>query len=270
MTSATQHQGQWRRLANISADRKGSIHDDEAAQSLGFQGAFVPGSTVGTAAVPGIVALLGQSWLESGWCTFKFVAPVYTSNEVREEASLLPDGRVEVRVVTSEGRLCCSGQAGAGYEVPWVREEDGRHGSAVALPGVELGTRFDDAEMRVEVQYARSMLSAAGDQSPVYEAEAGEQARPAPPEALHNLALQATRSRRLDITGVRNPGMWADHRLAWKHALFLERPYLIREWVADKGLSGRTVYITYEFQVVDAAEVVAIGRHKVKWLRAEE
>ncbi len=266
-TAAKTHQGPWRRLANISADRKGSIHDDEPARALGFEGAFVPGSTVGTAAMPAVVDLLGRAWFEGGWCDFKFVTPVYTSNDVREEAEVTGEGRIDIRIVTSDGRLCCSGQAGLGFEAPWDRGQDGKHGAEAVLPGVEIGTRFDDAEMRVLPQRAANMIAAAGDTTPWYVVASPWGGPLAPPEALHNLALEATRTRRLEVTGVRNPGMWAEHWLALKRPVFQDQPYLFREFVADKGLSGRTVFVTYEYEVLDAGEVVAVGRHRVKWLR---
>jgi hypothetical protein len=276
-----QHAGPWRRLANLSADRKGSIHDDEAAQSLGFEGAFVPGSRVGTAAMPGLIALLGERWFAGGWYDFKFVTPVYTDNDVREEGELLEDGRASLRVVTSEGRLCCSGQAGLGFQVPWDESADGKHGAEGALPGLEIGTRFDDAEMRIGPDSntpapdgstpgwsrVRAMLAVAGDTTPWYET-ASPFGRPlVPPEALHNFALQVTRGRRLPVSGVRNPGMWAEHALAVRQPLFQDEAYMMREWVADKGVSGRAVFLDYQFEVLAAGEVVAIGRHKVKWLR---
>jgi hypothetical protein len=211
------------------------------------------------------VALLGQRWFEGGWCNFKFVTPVYTSDDVREEAEITGEGRIDIRVVTSEGRLCCAGQAGLGFEVPWEGGNDGEH----VLPGVELGTRFDDAELKVSPEWADNMLRAGGDSTPWYRTESPWGKPVAPPEALQNLALTATRSRSLPISGVKNPGMWAEHWLALKRPVFQDQPYVFREFVADKGLSGRTAYITYEFEVLDSGEVVAVGRHRVKWLRAD-
>jgi hypothetical protein len=268
-TTAAKHEGAWRKLENISADRKGSIHDDEPARKLGFQGAFVPGSTVGTAAMPAVVALLGRRWFEGGWCNFKFVTPVYTSDDVREEAELMPDGRVNIRVVTSDGRLCCSGQAGLGFDVPWDTSGDGKRGAEGVLRAVEIGTRFDDAEMVVTAESSANMMRAAGDTTSWYGAGSPWGRPLAPTETMHNLALQVTRSRHQEISGVKNPGMWAEHWLAANRPLFQEQPYLFREFIADKGISGRTVFITYEYEVIEAHEVVAIGRHRVKWLREE-
>lgn len=266
--TASKHEGTWRRLANLSAERKGSIHDDDAARSLGFQAAFVPGSTVATSAMPGLVRLLGRSWFEGGWYTFKFVSPVYTSEDVREEAEAAGDGRIGLRVVTRDGRLCCSGQAGLGFETPWDLTPPARPGVEEALAGVEVGTRFDETPVEISEEYIARLLGASGDATPWYQAESPFGGALIPPETLHNFALQVTRTRRLPITGVRNPGMWAEHSLAISRPLFLEAGrYSMREWVADKGLSGRAVYLTYEFEVVEGADVVARGQHKVKWLR---
>jgi hypothetical protein len=266
MRTDTRFEGEWRRLANLSADRKGSIHDDEPARKLGFQGAFVPGSTVATATMPALVALLGAAWLDSGWCEFKFVSPVYTSDLVREEAEVRRLG-ADVRIVTSEGRLCCAGRAGLGFEEPWDRSIDGSAGSGLVLPGVEVGTRFDETEMIAAAQAAENMLRAAGDSTGLYAAQSRSGPARAPVEIMHNLALQVTRSRRLEISGVLNPGMWAEHWLTWDRPLFQERPYRFREFVADKGVSGRTAFLTYEYEVLDSGAVAARGRHRVKWLR---
>ena len=63
--------------------------------------------------------------------------------------------------------------------------------------------------------------------------------------------------------------MWAEHWLALKRPVFQARPYTFREFVADKGLSGRTAYLTYEYEVLDGPDTVAVGRHRVKWLRED-
>jgi hypothetical protein len=59
--------------------------------------------------------------------------------------------------------------------------------------------------------------------------------------------------------------MWAQHDVAFARPLLLGRPYHMREWVGDKGVSGRTLFVTYEFEVTEGSEKVAIGRHKVKY-----
>src|SRR5262245_23835994 len=84
----TAFEGRWRKLENLSVNLKGSIHDDDEARKIGFRGGFVVGSTVATAALPAIIGLLGKEWMEGGWYSFSFVAPVYADDEVREVAEL--------------------------------------------------------------------------------------------------------------------------------------------------------------------------------------
>ncbi len=103
---------------NTAADRKGSIHDDAEAQKLGFRGGFVPGSVVGTAAMPAIVEAFGKAWMEGGWYSLTFVSPVYIDDEVHEVAQRVGDD-IAVQVVDRSGRLCCNGRAGLGAITPW-------------------------------------------------------------------------------------------------------------------------------------------------------
>jgi hypothetical protein len=60
VTDSPFFEGPYRRLVNTAAEQKNSIHDDAQAQRLGFRGGFVPGSIVGTASMPAIVARLRQ------------------------------------------------------------------------------------------------------------------------------------------------------------------------------------------------------------------
>jgi len=267
MTSATTgYEGPWRRLANISASAKGSIHDDEAARGLGFRGGFVPGSTVATAALPAVISHFGQRWFEGGWCSFTFVSPVYVDEEVHEVGE--PNGAcLDLRVENRDQRLCCSGRAGLGFEVPWDATLDGKRGAAEVLPAVEIGVEFDAGDFTSESSDVEPMLDAAGDQTPWYKGPSPWGAPLLAPERLHNIALQFTRIPRLQIDGVRNPGMWAAHDLTLRRPLFLDQTYRMTERVADKGRSGRTIFITYEFEVFEGhGEKIAAGRHKIKWL----
>ena len=67
MTAETRFEGTFRRLVNSASEQKGSIHDDAEARKLGFRGGFVPGSVVGTAALPPVWQAFGESWFEGGW-----------------------------------------------------------------------------------------------------------------------------------------------------------------------------------------------------------
>ena len=46
---------------------------------------------------------------------------------------------VELRLLTTDGRLTGTGRAGLGTAEPWDRRLDGRRGGEVAFPSVRLG-----------------------------------------------------------------------------------------------------------------------------------
>lgn len=266
------HEGTWRRLVNTAADQEGSIHDDAAAQRLGFRGGFVPGSVVGTAALPAVTAAFGEHWMEGGWYSFTFVSPVYIDDEVRETAQRTGDG-IAIQVVDRSGRLCCNGRAGLGATVPWDPAADGTHGAEGVLPGIEIGHRFNPEQFVAEADVCAGTVRSGGDPTPWY-TDASPWGGPLVPlEYLHVVALHLVRHpdqpRVPRVTGVREPGMWAQHDLAIDGPLFMGREYTIREWVADKGRSGRTAYLTYEFEVSDGEKRLVRGRHKAKWLAGE-
>ena len=270
MTTATSFTGRWRKLANISADSKGSIHDDEAAQKLGFRGAFVPGSVVGTAALEGAFEQFGSRFLDRGWYDLTFVSPVYEQDDVRATAESVDGDDLAVRVEDASGRLCCSGRTGLDGGVPWRYEDDGTHGAEGVLPGLELGTEFAGSTFSVIPRDIEPLLTGAGEASEWYTLKSPWGGPVVPPERLQRIALDVSRTKRLEIGGVREPGMWAGHALVMRAPLFLGRVYSMSERVVDKGRSGRAVFLTYEFRVTNGAgDEVAVGRHKVKWLAAE-
>jgi hypothetical protein len=266
------YEGEWRRLANLAAHKEGSIHDDETAQSMGFRGGFVPGSTVGQAAIPGILARYGRHWMEGGWYTFKFVRPVYIDEEVREVAEAVPDeADISLRVESRDGRLCCDGSAGLGATVPWDPAEDGLRGADEFFPAMTIGAPCPESEMLVLQEDVVPMLEAAGDETGWYGDVSPWGAGLIPPERLMNAALDASRAEIKADDTVRNPGMWAEHALAVEQPMFLGQRYVLTEHLADKGLSGRTAFISFEFEVTDGSgQRCAVGRHKIKWIRTSE
>ncbi len=266
------YKGTWRRLANVAADRKGSIHDDETAREMGFRGGFVPGSTVGQAAMPAIIARLGQQWMEGGWYSFKFVRPVYVDEEVREVGSTpLADGTLPLRVEARDGRLCCDGSAGLGATVPWDASQDGTRRADEVFPAMTIGEVFEPSQLRVAPEEVAAMIAAAGDPTPWYESESPWGGALIPPERLMNAALNAVRGEIRTDDSIRNPGMWAEHSIAIERPLFAGRNYTLTEQLADKGLSGRTAYVDFQFEVADESGArCATGRHKIKWIRQSE
>ena len=73
--------------------------------------------------------------------------------------------------------------------------------------------------------------------------------------------------KRFPTEGVRHPGMWAEHAIALRRPMRWGQRFRIDEHLAEKGASGRTRHLTFEFGVHDAeGEVVAVGRHKCKFI----
>lgn len=269
MDTVAKHRGSYSKLVNTAAGRDGSIHDDGAAQALGFRRAFVPGSVVGQKALIAATALLGDRWQGAGWYDLTFVSPVYEDEEVRD-AGELTDGEALIRVETAEGRLCCAGRAGVGFSIPWDRAKDGLRGAEQVLPRVEVGMDFGEHGFRLAADDVRGLVRACGDESPWYQTASPWGDPIIPPEELPVVALGMVRTRAVPVEGIRGPGIWAAHLVALREPLFLGRPYVMTETIVDKGVSGRTIFLTYEFHVSGAdGNEVAAGRHVAKWLRAE-
>ena len=265
----TPFEGRYRRLINTAAEQKDSIHDDAQAQRLGFRGGFVPGSVVGTATMPAIVNAFGQKWMEGGWYSLTFVSPVYIDDEVRDVGTPA-DGDLTLQVLDRDGRLCCSGRAGLGANVPWDPAEDYTHGAEGVLPGIERGFEFVPHEFVPARDLCLGTVTSAGDETPWYTDSSPWGGPIVPLEYLHVVALHLMREpgqpRPPRMTGIREPGMWAQHDLAFEGPVFQDRTYTMNERVADKGRSGRTIFLTYEFELFDGAKRIARGRHKAKWL----
>ena len=262
-------EGRWRRLVNTAAEQKGSIHDDDEARKLGFRGGFVPGSVVGQSSFPAIVDAFGKAWFEGGWYSMTFVSPVYIDDEVHEVAQRSGD-ELAFQVVDRAGRLCCNGRAGLGTDVPWDVSPDLAHGAEGVLPGIEAGFEYLPHTFTPERELCLGTVNSAGDESPWYREASPWGAPIVPMEYLQVVALHLMREphqpRLARLQGVHGPGMWAQHELAVREPLFLDREYTVREKVADKGRSGRAVFLTYEFEIFEGERKVAHGRHKAKWL----
>lgn len=264
------HVGEWRKLRNQSSDDRASIHDDEVARASGFEAALVPGSTVGTAAMPAVFARYGPRWMEGGWYEFKFVSPVYEHDDVREIAEATAGKEdMGVRIQTSQGRLCCFGRAGLGGALPWTSQRDRARDAEEVLPDIDIGLTYDEAEFTVTPDDVASLLEAAGENSPWYRDSSPWGAPVVPPEWLMDVASQQRPPRTLRYDGVRQPGMWSAHSLSVQRPLALATPYTMTCRIADKGRSRRTVFLTHEFAVRDAEGAqVAVGRLQTKWFAA--
>ncbi len=260
----TEFRRAWHRLGNTSSASAGTIHDDDKARELGFRGAFVPGSVVASAAIPLIFERFGAQWIDGGWFSFAFAAPVYSSEEVMAYAADATDG-FELSVVTRGQRLCCAGQAGAGFVQPWRTE---RTPDREVFPELEIGFAFPDANVTISREDVGPMLQAAHDDTSWYRGESPWGEALAPPEQLFPIALQTMRGTRLALPGIKGPGIWARHHLSISAPLHYDEGYQFSQWVVDKGRSGRTLFVEYEFSLTRGGDVIVLGAHRGKWLAA--
>jgi hypothetical protein len=269
----TVFEGTWRRLVNRAASAEGSIHDDKTAQSLGFEGGFVPGTTVGTAALNAVLSHYGWEWMNGGWYSFTFVTPVYVHEEVCEVAETV-DGSsdITVRVVNREGRTCAVGHAGLGTELgpekAWDPAADGSSGPDV-LRLMPIGTTYPLEEIVCTATDIEDLLKTAGIGNSDWYTTASPAGPPViMPEWVFGPALRIIRRPGVVQLGdeAKPPPMWAHHMLVLERPMLLGRPYTISERLVDKGRSSRTLFVTSEFEVRDADGVrYAIGRHRSKW-----
>jgi hypothetical protein len=256
MKTNWKYKGDFNHLSNTAANKKGSIHDDEPAQKLGFKGAFVPGSVVGAYAMTAVINRFGKDWFNNGWFDFNFVSPVYTSDEVVTTASEAEGDVIECNVFDRQERLCCIGRAGTGSDLPWSDDP----GDESIFPNAKLGTQFQEHSLTIEYPDVEPLLDAACD-------SAGHWRDHIHPEHLMPIALKICDFKLTPFEGVRPPGMWA------QHALFQREPlpygdYRMTEYLAEKGASGRTHFMTFQFHLFDASDrEVAVGRHKCKFIR---
>lgn len=75
--------GPFRTPRNMAAEVKGSIHDDNTAQKLGFRGGTVAGSVHMDQFVPQLLEVYGDGWFETGNLSLYFTQATVDSEEVQ-------------------------------------------------------------------------------------------------------------------------------------------------------------------------------------------
>ena len=132
--------GRVRRPLNLAADQRGSIHDDDTAQRLGFRGGTVAGSIHMDQFPPLLVAAFGPAWFESGSLSLGF-RNATTGGEPVVAFAREPVGtgaaQVDVWMERDDGMRVAEGTASAGDA-----------GVATHLHTVDLRA-CDPAELRI-------------------------------------------------------------------------------------------------------------------------
>ena len=98
---------------NLSANSKGSIHDDDTAQDLGFRGGTVAGD-IHLEQFGGIcVEAFGKQWFENGFVSMYFQQ--VTTDHEPVDAFIDGDGAVRpAGIITPEGAVVAEGNVGIG------------------------------------------------------------------------------------------------------------------------------------------------------------
>lgn len=94
------------------------IHSTAGAAQYGYRAALVGGVTVYGWAVPAIIEVLGERWLDDGWADVFFRRPVYPGDELRIRVEERRRGHCFFAMTNPEGKACIEGELGLG-RAPW-------------------------------------------------------------------------------------------------------------------------------------------------------
>ncbi len=90
--------GPWRQARNMSADVRGSIHDDATARPLGFRGGTVAGSIHMEQFPPLLLRAFGPRWFESGSLSTYFRNATTDSERVRAFVRMPEAGAADAQI----------------------------------------------------------------------------------------------------------------------------------------------------------------------------
>lgn len=108
------------RAFNTATASANKIHDDDVARSLGFRGGLVPGVDVFAYLCELPVERWGRDWLERGWISARFVAPVYDGDLVEVTATPAGSGDLTLVLRDPAGAECARATASLPDEAPQV------------------------------------------------------------------------------------------------------------------------------------------------------
>jgi hypothetical protein len=110
--------GAWKRSINAAAQVKGSIHDEETAQSVGMRGGAVAGTMHLDLFPPLALRTFGQHFFQHGCLSLFYTYAMKDGEEVRAIIKLPPEGaqdvQVEARVESFDGHMVAQGTISVG------------------------------------------------------------------------------------------------------------------------------------------------------------
>jgi len=164
---------EFRAPRNSAAEVKGSIHDDATAAKLGFKGGTVAGSIHMDQFVPGLLALYGGAWFETGAMSLYFTQATVDAEKVR--ATVEPGAeRARLTMHNEAGALICEGTAGLGRD-PLSELAKRLEAQTPAEPGalrilreMRIGDEHHDLPVRIEAEALAKALETLTEPLPDY------------------------------------------------------------------------------------------------------
>ncbi|KFI32698.1 hypothetical protein CG51_00355 [Haematobacter missouriensis] len=146
-------------LSAQNYDGHASIHDDRAAQTLGFKGGTIEGPTHFSQFDPLAVRLFGDRWLAAGCISAHFRNPAFEGDRLRAMARQVAPDQAEIRMEREDGTEILRGSLSIGPDHPVSALEE----RMAALPPLE-GARIL-ADVRVGMRTPRRPISMGFDQN---------------------------------------------------------------------------------------------------------
>lgn len=165
--------GPFRTPRNMAAEVKGSIHDDNTAQKLGFRGGTVAGSVHMDQFVPRLLDLYGQDWFRTGGLSLYFTQATVDREEVQAVVQAMPE-RARLSMFNRDGAQILVGTASAAPDDG--SELVGRMATQAAveprslriLAGLEVGGEALDIPVRIEPERLERHLEIITETVPAY------------------------------------------------------------------------------------------------------
>ncbi len=262
----------WLQSKNLSADARGSIHDDERARSLGFKAALIGGSVHSAFVTKAVVERFGPAWYERGFMKQSYIHPLYEDDQFRiVTKELEPTGTdetlIELAFETRKGVRTTAGYAGLAKSAetavpPWERAGRGPAADAPA-PGTTPEAVFTRTFTIDESASRRELV---GDDSLWY-TDASPWGGPIVPSFMYMLIGTGGRVRQANGGDVPQAGMNSVWELLQAGPMFAGVPHQVTSRLIESGASARSGFRTTEFNVVDpAGRQTAVARQKIRWL----
>lgn len=267
--AATRLYGGWERPRNIAADRRGSIHDDDAARRLGFRGAFVSGRVHLNVFVPVLLEAYGRHWFEDGTISVEFRHGTLDAEEVRAGLEVAGTRQAGVLLETRQSDVVARGTASCGEtgEPTWLGRKNlaGRDEGGYALvSAVTPGDAFSERVITLSDAAAERM--AAGAVRVAWYAGASPWGPPIVSPALMVNALGVgctTYLRDHPVRGVAIDGATELRNVGGP--VFLGRPYRVGGRIVARGRSPRTEYFWYESWLDDEQDGRRVAEMLLQW-----